>query len=216
MNFPKIENLNNLEQTKFALCRNKDRPEDKILLGENTKIVYEAKSKLKNNLSDYVIGIFSKKKRTMKFVDLEGIFPVNQKIRRIEEHAQRQEEEEQHKLFNEIAEGNNIEKPEKKNDYVENKLQLISDFGTAKAKKASQGIKAHRVDENNISSMNAVKRMLEDTAVKQSEDVRMNDDQRRENRIATWKEILPEFNIDAEEAKDIFSFESSIVTKLIS
>lgn len=212
MNFPNLNNLNNEDHTKFALCKSidKKRKDDKVVYGESSKIIYEGRSKLKNNMSDYVIGVFSKKKREMQFMDIEGIFPISHKIRRIEEHAQRMEDEEQQKLLKEIAEGGDVaERQEKQATYVDNKLQLIRDFGTSKAKKAASGIKAHMVNENNISSVNAVKKMLEDTAVKQNEDVKMNEEQKQQNKISTWKEILPEFDMVTEDKKAIFSLESS-------
>ena len=157
-------------------------------------------------MSDYVIGIFSRKKRELKFVDIDSIFPMNHKIRRIEEYTQKMEELERQKLVEEINAG---KAEEKANNYMDNKLQLIKDFGTAKAKKVASGMKAHMVNENNISSVNAVKKLLEDNAVKQNADVQLNEEQQQMNKISTWKEILPEFDLEAADKKAIFALDSS-------
>lgn len=216
LNYPNMNNLNDEDNTKFVLCQNRDkkRKEDKLLLGESAKMIYEAKTKTGKNLSDYVVAIFSKKKREMKFVDIEGIFSINHKIRRIEEHVSQMEKKKLAEEINAITSGDKGEEKEIKENpasgsYIDNKLQLIKDFGTSKAKKAASGIKAHMVNENNISSVNAVKRILEDTAVKQNLDVQMNEDQKQQNKITTWREILPTFDLDAKDAKNVFDLESS-------
>jgi len=227
LNHPNINQLNDSESTKWGMFQNRDkkRKDDKLLLGESTKIIFDSKTKMTKNLSDYVIGIFSKRKREMKFVDIDSIFLMNQKIRRIEEHAvraekEREEKEQQMQMNNliDISNGLNIENSSSNNitnnvsqgaNYIDNKLQLIKDFGTTKAKKAASGIKAHMVNENNISSVNAVKRLLEDNAVKQNLDVMMNEEQQYQNKLANWREILPEFDLNTADKRMIFSLESS-------
>ena len=56
MNYPKLENLNN-EDTNWVLGENKDkkRREEKILLGETERLLYDGRSKHQinsNNLSE--------------------------------------------------------------------------------------------------------------------------------------------------------------------
>jgi hypothetical protein len=208
MNHPNLNIINDEERTQWTLCQNRDkkRKDDKLLLGENNRIIFDSKTKMSKNMSDYVIGIFSRKKRELKFVDIDSIFPMNHKIRRIEEYAQKMEELERQKLVEEINSG---KAEEKANNYMDNKLQLIKDFGTAKAKKVASGMKAHMVNENNISSVNAVKKLLEDNAVKQNADVQLNEEQQQMNKISTWKEILPEFDLEAVDKKAIFALDSS-------
>ena len=208
MNHPNLNIINDEERTQWTLCQNRDkkRKDDKLLLGENNRIIFDSKTKMNKNMSDYVIGIFSRKKRELKFVDIDSIFPMNHKIRRIEEYTQKMEELERQKLVEEINAG---KAEEKANNYMDNKLQLIKDFGTAKAKKVASGMKAHMVNENNISSVNAVKKLLEDNAVKQNADVQLNEEQQQMNKISTWKEILPEFDLEAADKKAIFALDSS-------
>jgi hypothetical protein len=208
MNFPNLNMMNNEEQTTWAILQNRDkkRKEEKMLLGESNKIIYDSKTKINKNQSDYVIGVFSKKKRELKFVDIDSIFVMNHKIRKIEEHTMKMEELERQKLVEEINSGNKIED---KPNYIDNKLQLIKDFGTNKAKKAASGMKAHMVNENNISSVNAVRKLLEDNAEKQNKDVQLNEEQQQMNKISTWKEILPEFDLESKEKQDIFNLGSS-------
>lgn len=211
MNFPNLNLMNNEEETSWAILQNRDkkRKEDKLLLGESNKIIYDSKTKINKNQSDYVIGVFSKKKRELKFVDIDSIFVMNHKIRRIEEHTMKMEELERQKLVEEINSGTKIE--DTKPNYMDNKLQLIKDFGTNKAKKAASGMKAHMVNENNISSVNAVRKLLEDNAEKQNKDVQLNEEQQQMNKISTWKEILPEFDLETKEKQDIFNLGSSII-----
>jgi hypothetical protein len=213
LNHPNLNILNDQQQNRFILCQNREkkRKEDKLLLGESSKIIYEAKTKMNKNLSDYVVGIFSKKKREMTFVDIDGIFSINHKIRKIEEHSQKMEELERHKLLSIGADTADLSAPSTSasGNYIDKKLQLIKDFGTSKAKKAASSIKAHMVNENNISSVNAVKRMLEDTAIKQNLNVQLNEEQKQLNKISLWRDILPEFDINAEDKKNIFILESS-------
>jgi hypothetical protein len=208
MNHPRLEVINDEEKAQWALCQNRDkkRRDDKLLLGESNRIIFDSKTKMNKNQSDYVLGIFSRKKRELKFYDVDSIFPINQKIRRIEDYAHKMEELERQKLVEEINAGK-VE--ERVNNYMDNKLQLIKDFGTAKAKKVASGMKATMVNENNISSVNSMKRLLEDTAVKQNADVQLNEEQQQMNKISTWKEILPEFDLEATEKKAIFALDSS-------
>lgn len=202
-NHPALTTLN--DETAWALCNNRDkkRKEDKLLLGENKRILFEAKTKMQKNLSEYVIGIYSKKKRELKFVDIDSIFSMNFKIRKIENHNSRIEEMKRQAVLNSPNENEN------KQNYIDNKLQLIKDFGTTKAKKAASGIKAHMVNENNISSVDAVKKLLEDNAVKQNMSVQMNEEQQQINKLATWRTILPEFNLETSEKREVFALESS-------
>jgi hypothetical protein len=208
-NHPNLQTLNT--ETAWALCQNRDkkRKEDKLLLGESKRIIFESKTKMQKNMSDYVVGIFSKKKRELRFVDIDSIFSMNYKIRKIEDHVSRIEEMKRQAVLSSPADHENNEtSTQKQNKYIDNKLQLIKDFGTTKAKKAAAGIKAHMVNENNISSVDAVKKVLEDNAVQQSMSVQMNEEQQQINKLATWRTILPEFDLGANDRKEIFALES--------
>ena len=217
-NHPDLNSINT--ETTWAMCQNRDkkRKEDKLLLGESNRILFESKTRMQKNMSDYVIGVFSNKKRALSFVDIDSIFSVNFKIRKIEDHVSRIEElkrqavlnTSEHETSKEENNNNSGETPASttKPTYIDNKLQLIKDFGTTKAKKAAAGIKAHMVNENNISSVDAVKRLLEDNAVKQNMSVQMNEEQQQMNKFATWRAILPEFNLQADDKKNIFALES--------
>jgi hypothetical protein len=53
-NFPKLDELNDHDVTKWGYYSNKDKKmkDDKLLLGENEKISYEGRSKTLNNMSE--------------------------------------------------------------------------------------------------------------------------------------------------------------------
>jgi len=209
MNHPKISLLNDQEQSKWVLCQNKDkkRKQDYIFLGENEKIIYDSKARMDHNLSEYIVGVYSKKKREMTFVDIESIFSMNQKVRRIEEYNSKMEQQMNKKLLEEI--NSVVEKKEEGRNYLENKLQLIKDFGTQKAKKVAINMKSHIVDEENISSINAAKRILEDNAIKQKQDVDMTEEEQHQKKISNWKKIMPEFNLETDKVDEIFNLDSS-------
>jgi hypothetical protein len=211
MNHPKISLLNDEEQSKWVLCQNKDkkRKQDYIFLGENEKIIYDSKARMDHNLSEYIVGVYSKKKREMTFVDIESIFSMNQKVRRIEEYNSKMEQQMNKKLLEEI--NSVIEKKEEGRNYLENKLQLIKDFGTQKAKKVAINMKSHIVDEENISSINAAKRILEDNAIKQKQEVDMTEEEQQQKKISNWKKIMPEFNLETDKVDEIFNLDSSIL-----
>ncbi len=97
------------------------------------------------------------------------------------------------------------------NKLMDNKLQLISDFGTQKAKKAASNMKSHIVDEENISSVNAMKKILEENAKTQESLVVNNAEEQIKNKILNMREILPEFDLEATEPKNIFKLDSSIL-----
>jgi len=57
MNHPKLENINDAENSTWILGENKDkkRREEKVLFGETSKIIYDSKSKpqsASSNLSE--------------------------------------------------------------------------------------------------------------------------------------------------------------------
>lgn len=209
MNHPNITNLNDENRSKWVLCQNRDkkRKNDFIFVGESEKIIYDSKARMDHNLSDYTIGIYSKKKREMTFVDIESIFSMNQKVRRIEDYNIKMEDQQKKKLLEEINSG--TEKKEDGRNYLENKLQLIKDFGTQKAKKVASNMKSHIVDEENISSINAAKRILEDNAIKQKHEVQMTEEEQHLKKISNWMKILPEFNLETDKVEEIFNLDSS-------
>ena len=73
-NHPKLECLNDETQSKWLVFENKNKKfrDEKMLLGATGTILYESKSRMEKNLSNYVIGIYNKKKRKLKFVDVES------------------------------------------------------------------------------------------------------------------------------------------------
>jgi hypothetical protein len=205
MNYPDVSNLNT--QSKWVMCKNKDkmRKDDYIFLGESSRMIYDSRSRMDHNLSDYVIGVYSKKKREMTFIDVESIFSVNQKVRRVEEHTEKVANK---KLLEEMNNLND-KKPETTNTYVENKIQLIQDFGTQKAKKVANSIRSNIIQEENISSIKAAKRILEDNAMKQKQDVDLNEEEQKNKILANWRIRLPQFNLDTENVGEIFDLDSS-------
>lgn len=146
--------------------------------------------------------MFSKKKRSLTFVDIDSIFPLNQRIKKVEQNAK---DIDYLKL--------NQEKPNK--DIFENKMQLVTDFGTSKAKKQMNSIKTNKVSEDNISSLGAMKEILQENAKSVANAIITNEQEQLNNKVMNLREYLPEFNLEAQKPKDIFNLYSSMFNILI-
>ena len=131
---------------------------------------------------------------------LSQIFPVNQKIRRVEQLTAQGEREAKDNANNH----NDQNDPNSAINYLDNKIQLISDFGTLKSKKVASSIKSNIVKEGNISSVNAAKNILEDIAIEQDKVIKKNEKEELESKLDLWKNILPEFDLNAKKRDEIF------------
>ncbi len=140
------------------------------------------------------MGIYSKKSKELKFIDLDSIFSINQKIKRVEEIVAKKAETET------IVDANKS---------LNNKLQLVRDFGTNKAKSKLANIKTNIINEENISSINAMKKILEENAKIQEAYIRNNAEDQLEGKIENMREILPPFDLETTEVDSIFNQDSS-------
>jgi hypothetical protein len=140
------------------------------------------------------LGIYSKKSKELKFIDLDSIFSINQKIKRVEEIVAKKAETET------IVDANKS---------LNNKLQLVRDFGTNKAKSKLANIKTNIINEENISSINAMKKILEENAKIQEAYIRNNAEDQLEGKIENMREILPPFDLETTEVDSIFNQDSS-------
>jgi hypothetical protein len=203
-NHPNIDTLNNIDNTKFAICESNEAlvNKRKIILGETPRIIYNGESKKTNNLSEYVIGVFSKKKRKISFYDIDNIFTINQKVRRIENHYQQVQAREA--MIQETSQN--------KPDYFTKKINLISDFGTMKAKKAAENMRSQLIEEKNISSLDAMNEIL-DERVAQEEAI----EKEKISKNLQVLELLPIFNPQVSELNkldEIFNFEEQFEQEL--
>lgn len=142
-----------------------------------------------------MIGVYSKSTNKLNFIDVDSIFPMNQKIKKLEEAA--------NKVELKIGEIN------KRQEYMVNKQQLVKDFGTNKAKKQMTNLKTNILSEDNISSVNVTKQILGETAKAQGSVIKHNIEELLQSKMENMKEILPPFNAETEVAKEIFLQESS-------
>lgn len=184
-NFPDINILNSDDST-WKLGQNKEKKlkHDKSLLGVTPKIIYESRVKPKSNRSEYVIGI--KTKRSIALYDIDSIFATTQKIRKVEENKTID-------LNNEVVPAN--------------KLDLMVNFGTAKAQKLAINMKTNIVDEHNISSVNAAKQLLKQTG-EEANNEEMLLKEKKLNQLNTMSEILPKYDIETKDVTKIFDFNS--------
>ena len=149
LNYPSIEIINTPSITQWKLGQNRDRKlsTDKSILGINSRIIYESRNKPMQNRNQYVLGVLNKKtKRELDLYDIESIFNMNQKIRKIE----------QNKFIKENL--NNLNDQE--DNLGINKNDMMAQLGTAKAKRQAISSQENIVHEDNISSIDIIKKVL--------------------------------------------------------
>ena len=195
LNYPSLSVINTPSETQWKLGQNRDRKlsSDKSILGINSRIIYESRNKPLQNRNQYVLGILNRKtKRELDLYDIEAIFNINQKIRKIE----------QNKLIKE-----SIDLSEEDNIGV-NKNDMMAQLGTAKAKRQAISSQENIVQENNISSINIIKKVLQKKA--EENDKSKNKEELEQNQLSFYKEILPNFDLETKDVKEIFEFNSVI------
>ena len=148
LNYPSLEIINNTSETHWKLGQNRDRKlsTDKSILGINSRIIYESRNKPMLNRNQYVLGVLNKKtKRDLDLYEIEAIFNMNQKIRKIEKN----------KFIKE-----SLDLSEQEDNIGVNKKDMMAQLGTAKAKRQAISSQENIVQENNISSINIIKKVL--------------------------------------------------------
>lgn len=151
----------------------------------------------------YLAGILCKKKRTLKLYDVDSVFVVNQKV------------EVKENLFR----GNGIiteKKDQSEENAIENKLQLVTEFGTTKSRKQLNSMKTNTLNDENISSVNAMQLLIQ-KKVKEDENLHLKEEAlystSNENQML---ELLPECNLETKEIREVFKIESSKINLLLS
>jgi aspartate carbamoyltransferase regulatory subunit len=98
---------------------------------------------------------------------------------------------------------------------IYNKLQLVKDFGTTKAKKAMINLKANSISDENISSISAMQEIITQNAINQEMNIKAKSEEQLEAKIENMREILPPFDHTTEYVEDIFNQDSSTYSHLI-
>ena len=196
LNYPSLEVINSPTETQWKLGQNRDRKlsSDKSILGINSRIIYESRNKPMLNRNQYVLGVLNKKtKRDLDLYEIEAIFNMNQKIRKIEKN----------KFIKE-----SLDLSEQEDNIGVNKNDMMAQLGTAKAKRQAISSQENIVQENNISSINIIKKVLKLKA--EENDKNINKEELVQNQLALFKEILPTFDLDTKDVSQIFEFNSVI------
>ena len=194
-NYPNIEMLNEPSETQWQIGQNKDKKHknDKSLLGINSRIIYESRSKPTNNKSEYILGIINKKHpREINLYDIDSIFCLNQKIRKIEEN-------------NSLNFDNELK--------ASDKLDLMYNFGTAKAQKMALNMKQNIIEENNIASANITKQILKENA--EQNNFYFSNEEMKKKKKSIMEDVLPSFNPIETNIKQVFDFNSIITSNEI-
>ena len=196
LNYPSLEVINSPTETQWKLGQNRDRKlsSDKSILGINSRIIYESRNKPMQNRSQYILGVLNKKtKRDLDLYEIESIFNMNQKIRKIE----------QNKYIKE-----SLDLSEQEDNIGVNKNDMMAQLGTAKAKRQAISSQENIVQENNISSINIIKKVLKKNV--EENDKNKNKEELVQNQLSLFKEILPSFDLDTKDVSQIFEFNSVI------
>jgi DNA-directed RNA polymerase I subunit RPA49 len=146
------------------------------------------------NRNQYVLGILNKKtKRDIDLYDIDAIFNMNQKIRKLE----------QNKFINLSM---NIDEDE--DNLGVNKNDMMAQLGTAKAKRQAISSQENVIQESNISSINILKEVFKKKA--EENDIEKTKQEQIENQLSLFKEILPKFDLETKDVSQIFEFNSVI------
>ena len=197
LNYPNISIINNEKETEWKLGQNRNRKltTDKSLLGINSRIIYESRNKPAMNRNQYILGVINKKrKREIDLYDIDAIFNINQKIRKIENN----------KYISSLLKENSNE--EEGTDGAD-KNEMMTLFGTTKVKRQAISTKENIVKEHNISSINAIKEVLKQKA---EEEINNRSEEQIESQLSLFREILPKFDLTAKDVGNIFEFNSII------
>ena len=198
LNYPNISMINNPAETEWKLGQNRDRKlvTDKSLLGINSRIIYESRNKPTMNRNEYVLGVIQKKHpREIDLYDIDAIFNINQKIRKIEQNQ-----------YASLLHRQNAD--EEEDNVGADKNEMMAQLGTAKAKRQAISVKENRVEENNISSINIIKKVLKQKA--DEEEAKKNSEEQMQSQLSLFKEILPKFDMNTKNLGEIFEFNSVI------
>lgn len=103
--------------------------------------------------------------------------------------------------------GEKKDKPEE--NLIENKLQLVTEFGTTKSRKQLQSMKTNILNDENISSVNAMQVLIQKKA-KQDESLQLKEEaQNNSSAENQMLELLPECNLETKEIREVFKIDSS-------
>ena len=203
LNYPNISIINDASETEWKLGQNRDRKliTDKSILGINSRIIYESRNKPTMNRNQYVLGVINKKRnREIDLYDIDAIFNINQKIRKVEQNK-----------YDTSLLKQNID--EEEDNIGADKNEMMAQLGTAKAKRQAISIKENIVKESNISSINIIKEVLKQKA--EEEEIKKNNEEQMQNQLALFKEILPKFDLTMKDVLKIFDYNSIIENEKI-
>lgn len=203
LNYPNIIMINDPVETDWKLGQNRDRKliNDKSILGINSRVVFESRNKPTMNRNQYILGVINKKrKREIDLYNIDAIFNINQKIRKIEQNK-----------FVSSLQKQNVD--EEEDNIGADKNEMMAQLGTAKAKRQAISIKENIVKESNISSINIIKEVLKKKA--EEEDSKKNNEEQIQNQLSLFQDILPKFDLTTKNVGNIFEFNSVIENEKI-
>lgn len=184
----------------FTLYEHKKQKDKKtVVKGENKYMEYRAKSTApenlsKNQMSDYIVGIWDKEHHKIRLIDVDHFYTLTQHSK----HAQ-------------------VYRPVKDNlfedvEYYEQKNELVNVFGTKKAKQKMQQMKSNIVEESSINTAKQMNKILKHDVQKL-----INEDERKAEEGETEgyaKDVLPDHDVNETKPENVYRKESILPKEL--
>lgn len=172
---------------KFELHQHQSKGHSKtIIVGQNDIMEYKGKSFTHDNLdkmqtSDYIVGILDKETNKIKLVDVAHLYTLGQRAKNANTYTPAQEN-----LFKGV-------------EYYDHKHELVSVFGTKKAKQRMQQLKNNVVEEDTINTAKQMNKILK------QEVLTLMQDEENKDEVIDPESVLPEYNPEAQSSDDLYN-----------
>jgi len=189
------DDVENNDLIEFDLYHHKTSKNRSTLYGHNDKFDWLGKTTVAQNKaqgSKYVLGFYSKDSKNITLIEADNIF-------NLEQHSK-----------NEKAEEDEVEQQKPLMRAIEQKKLLVEEFGNTRSKKMIEAYKTSVVTESKISEANEIRDILLEKAEKFEKSNEENKEDPRSAFILSKREMLPEFNLDAQEPEQVYNFDSII------
>jgi len=208
---PSIRKLNE-NRGNIKLKNQSERNKTKIFQAEIDNIHYEGKSKETDyHASKYYAGVVNHERKEIKMIPVNFI-SVNTKTSKDEFNAALNETlmtmTKTGSAVNQLS-GTYVNNDDTKlmGNYLHNKSLLTQDFGTSKSRKVIEQMKSTVVKDENISSVEAMHKIIMKNTEKQEEEAPKA--KNKENDLGNLEAVLPKCNFISKNKMEMFDINSS-------
>jgi len=158
-----------------------------MLTAENNRFLYQGKSQSAAKTTKYVLGFCAG--NSIKFIDVEHVFPMVQQIKKRIRPDDSQPEE--------IV-------PKTEETYFEKRAHLIEDFGTKKSKKKIASMMTNIVEEKNIATTKEMQKILSKKAQEIENTLHESQEEQESIEMKNKRELLPPFDASTKNVEDVY------------